>query len=93
MLHHRYLYALCVASELLISAAGDIYRLPAFDTVQIDNLLNNEATVVITPSVDGSYYLNASMPGTTLACLTRHGMSCMQLLDYMPGFSSAHREH
>jgi len=67
MLHPKYLYALCVASELLSSAAGDIYRLPAFDTVQIDDLLNNEATVVITPSVDGSYYLNASMPGTTLA--------------------------
>lgn len=54
---------LCVSFGLLKHAAGSIYGLPAFDAVQIDNLLGNDASVVVAPSVDGSYYLNASMAG------------------------------
>lgn len=67
MMRFRCLNALCVILALLKSAAGDIYALPAFDTVQIDNLLNDEDTIIITPTFDGSYYLNASMPGLSYA--------------------------
>ncbi|CAL5229042.1 g12291 [Coccomyxa viridis] len=71
MLRFRSLQALCVLVALLESTAGDIFALPTFDTVHIDNLLNNEATVVVTPSFDGSYYLNASMPGLSYAVNTQ----------------------
>lgn len=71
MLPFKRLTALCVILVLLRCTAGDIFALPAFDTVQIDNLLNNEATVVITPTFDGSYYLNASMPGLSYAVNTQ----------------------
>lgn len=71
MLLSRCLTALCVTFALLRGTAGDIYALSAFDTVQIDNLLNNEATVVITPSFDGSYSLNASMPGLSYTVNTQ----------------------
>ncbi len=71
MLRFRCLQALCVLVALLKTTAGDIFALPAFDTVQIDNLLNNEATVVVTPTFDGSYYLNASMPGLSYAVNTQ----------------------
>ena len=67
MLRFKYSKALCAIFALLKSTAGDIYALPAFDTIQIGNLLNDKATVVVTPSFDGSYYLNASMPGLSYA--------------------------
>ena len=57
------LSALCVGIALLQAAAGDVYQLPAFDTVSVETLLNNEVTVLIAPSVVGSYSLNASVPG------------------------------
>ena len=63
MMRLRCLSALSVILVLMKRTAGDIYALPAFDTVQIGNLLNNEATVIVTPTFDGLYYLNASMPG------------------------------
>ena len=71
MLRFRCLQALCILVAVLKSMAGDIFALPAFDTVQIDNLLNNEATVVITPTFDGSFYLTASMPGLSYAVNTQ----------------------
>ena len=67
MLRFRYLEALCVILALLKSTVGDIYALPVFDTIQIGDLLNDEASLVVTPSFDGSYYLNASMPGLSYA--------------------------
>ena len=63
MLRPAILSALCVGIALLQVAAGDVYQLPAFDTVSVDNLLNIEATILITPSIVRSYSLNASVPG------------------------------
>jgi hypothetical protein len=63
MLRLATLSPLCMGIALLQVAAGDVCQLPAFDTVSVDNLLNNKATILIAPSVVGSYSLNASVPG------------------------------
>ena len=61
----RFVYAcvLCVGAGLLRGAAGAIYPLSPFDTVKIDDLQSNHATVLVVPSLDGTYSLNASMQG------------------------------
>ncbi len=63
MMHLAILPALCVGIALVQTAAGDVFQLPAFDTVTVDNLLNNEATVLIVPSSEASYSINASVQG------------------------------
>ena len=61
----RFVYAcvLRVGAGLLRGAAGAIYPLSPFDTVKIDDLQSNHATVLVVPSLDGTYSLNASMQG------------------------------
>ena len=54
---------LCVGAGLLRGAAGAIYPLSPFDTVKIDDLQSNQATVLVVPSLDDTYSLNASMQG------------------------------
>lgn len=48
-------------------AQASYYQLQSFDTVHIGPLGNNEATVVIVPSLDQSFSLNASQSGVAFS--------------------------
>lgn len=55
-----------VAFAVLWSAqlcSADFFRLPPFDTVAVQPLGHNKATILLSPSSDGSYTLNATQKG------------------------------
>ena len=58
-----YACVLFVGVWLPRGATGAFYPLSQFDTVKIDDLQSNRATLLIVPSFDGTYSLNASMQG------------------------------
>lgn len=63
MMRLVYAWMLCVGVGLLRGAAGASYPLSPFDNVKIDDLQGNDTTLLVVPSFDGTYSLNASMQG------------------------------
>ena len=99
MMRFVYTCVLCVGAALLGGAAGAIYPLSPFDTLKIDDLQSNHATVLVVPSFDGTYSLNASMQGLSYTVsLATHTLELSQVALELDPVSSLlddvfHNEH
>ena len=63
MMRVVYTWVLYMGVGLLRGAAGAVYQLSPFDNIKLDDLQGNDATLLVVPSFDGTYSLNASMQG------------------------------
>lgn len=64
MARSRIVQALALLLVLaLYSVQASLYQLPPFDTVHVGPLVGDEATVLLLPSLDGAFSLNATQSG------------------------------